>query len=136
MNAHATLSAEAHQDKVWITFKIENRGERRIWLPRAIAADTLLGGPLFEITQLTDSAPVPYIGVQRAAAPVSAADYIELAPHSAHTHTIDITAAYAFAVGAHDYELRYRGGALADIKQLGAFTALDTEPVIFHHRVG
>lgn len=133
MNAHATLSAEAHQDKVWITFKIENRGERRIWLPRAIAADTVLGGPLFEITQLTDNVSVPYIGGQRAAAPASAADYIELAPHSAHTHTVDITPAYAFAAGVHEYRLRCLGGVLADIHQLDAVTALETEPVVFRH---
>jgi hypothetical protein len=133
MNVHATLSAEARQDKVWITFKIENRGERRIWLPRAIAADAVPGGPVFDVTQWPDGAAIAYIGARRAAAPASAADYLELAPHSAHTHTIDITPAYAFAAGSHDYQLRYAGAALADIHRLDAATPLDTEPVRFHH---
>lgn len=133
MNVHATLSAEAAHDKVWVTFRIENRGERRIWLPRTIAADATPAGPLFELRAHPDGAPVAYTGPAAPARAPSATDYFELAPHSAHTHTIDITPHYAFAPGPRDYALRYAGVALADIHHLDAVTPLATRPVVFRH---
>lgn len=133
MNVHATLSADARHDKVWITFKIENRGERRVWLPRTIAADATRTGPLFDLTLQPAGAPVAYTGPTGAQGALRSTDYFELQPHSAHTHTIDITSDYAFAPGANDYVLRYTGAALADIHQPDATTALVTEPVVFRH---
>lgn len=133
MNVHACLSAEALQDKVWITFRIENRGERRVWLPRAIAADTALGGPLFRLVRLPEGAAVAYIGSARQQGTPAPADYFELPPHSAHTHTLAITSDYAFAPGEHAYELHYEGVALADIHHPDATTPLVPEPVVFRH---
>jgi hypothetical protein len=133
MNVHASLSADARHQTVWITFKIENRGERRVWLPRTIAADTTLTGRLFDLTLAPAGTAVDYIGPLRGQGAASAADYFELAPHSAHTHTIDITPDYAFAPGTHDYTLRYAVAALADIRHPDATTALVTEPVVFTH---
>ena len=133
MNVHACLSAEATHDKVWITFRIENRGERRVWLPRAIAADTALGERLFDLRVRADGSDVPYVGPTVARAAPTKGDWFELAPHSAHTHTIDITPAYAFPAGAHDFELRYAGVALGDIQHPDVTTALVTQPIVFRH---
>ena len=49
MNLHASLSVDARHDKVLITFRAENRGERRVWLPRALDADVRPAGRLFDV---------------------------------------------------------------------------------------
>jgi hypothetical protein len=130
MNLHASLSVDARHDKVWITFRAENRGERRVWLPRALDADVRPAGRLFDVRAHPGGAVVAYVG---AGAAQGASGWFELPPHSAHTHTIDITADYAFRPGDHTYELRYAGLALADIHQPDATTPLVTEPVMFRH---
>ena len=133
MNVHASLSVEAKHEKVLVTFRIENRGERRVGLPRAIAADTELTGRLFDLREHPGGAEVPYTGMMVKRGPLALDDYVELAPHSAHTHTIDITRAYAFKKGTHTYEIRYAGEALADVRQLQSATGFATEPVMFSH---
>jgi hypothetical protein len=130
MNLHASLSVDARHDKVWITFRAENRGERRVWLPLALAADSRPAGRLFDVRAHPGGAPIAYVG---AGASRAASGWFELPPHSAHTHTLDITADYAFRAGDHTYELRYAGLALADIHHLDATTPLVTEPVMFRH---
>jgi hypothetical protein len=91
MNVHASLSVDARHDKVLVTFKIENRGERRVGLPREIAADAALSRRLFDLREHPGEAEVQYTGRMVKRGPLTLDDYIELAPHSAHTHTIDIT---------------------------------------------
>ena len=76
---------------------------------------------------------VPYIGPWVKRGPMTAADFFELAPHSAHAHTIDITPFYDFKPGPHEYEIRYVGEALGDVKQLEATSGLRTDPVRFTH---
>ena len=133
MNVHASLSVDAGHDKVLVTFRIENRGERRVWLPRAIAADPTLTGDLFELRRQAGAAPVAYRGpvVKRAAATVG--DRVEVAPHSAHAHTIDITAAYAFDAGMHAYEIRYQGAVGTDSQDLDMLRDVATEAVVFNY---
>jgi hypothetical protein len=133
MNVHASLSVDARHDKVWITFRAENRGERRVWLPRALAYDPRPVGRVFDVRAHPGGAPIPYVGPAAAQRTPVAADWFELQPHSAHTHTIDITADYAFTPGDHTYELRYAGAVLGDIQLLDATTPLATEPVLFRH---
>jgi hypothetical protein len=133
MNVHASLSVDARHDKVWITFRAENRGERRVWLPRALAADVRPAGRLFDVRAHPGGAPVAYVGPAAAPGAPAPSDWFELPPHSAHTHTVDITADYAFRSGDHTYELRYAGLALADIHQPDATSPLVTEPVMFRH---
>ena len=133
MNVHASLSVDARHDKVWITFRAENRGERRVWLPRALAHDPRPAGRVFDVRAHPGGAPIPYVGPAAAHRTSTAADWFELQPHSAHTHTIDITADYAYLPGDHTYELRYEGAVLGDIHQLDATTPLVTEPVLFRH---
>lgn len=132
MNLHASLSVDAVHDKVLVTVRFENRGERRVWLPRSIAADEHLTTRLFELRE-QGGAEVQYQGPMVKRLPFTAADYIELAPHSAHAHTIDITPSYAFKPGQQAYEIQWRGLVLADVKQLDAFTEVSTEPVLFTH---
>jgi hypothetical protein len=133
MNVHASLTVEAKHEKVLVTFRIENRGERRVGLPRAIATDEELNGRLFDLREHPGGAEVAYVGKMVKRAAPGADDYFELPPHSAHTHTIDITRAYAFKPGLHTYEIRYEGGALADVKQLESMTGIQTQPVMFAH---
>jgi hypothetical protein len=133
MNVHTSLSVDARHEKVLVTFKIENRGERRAWLPRTIASAEDLTGRLFDLRQHPGDAEVPYIGPWVKRGPMTAADFMELAPHSAHTHTIDITPFYAFKPGQHTYVIRYVGEGLGDVKQLEATSALETEAVMFSH---
>lgn len=133
MNVHTSLSVDAAHEKVLVTFKIENRGERRAWLPRTIASAEGLTGRLFEVSEHPGGAEVPYIGPWVKRGPLTSADYVELAPHSAHTHTIDITPFYDFKPGMHTYQIRYQGEGLADVKQLEATTALATDAVMFSH---
>jgi hypothetical protein len=133
MNVHASLSVDARHEKVLVTFKVENRGERRAWLPRTVAAEDGLTGRLFDLRAHPGGAEVPYTGPLVKRGPLTAADFVELAPHSAHTHTIDITPFYDFAPGQHTYVIRYEGAGLADVKQLEATSALETGEVMFSH---
>jgi hypothetical protein len=131
MNLHASVSVDARHDKVLATVRFENRSERRVWLPRAVAADTHLTGRLFEVAEAPGGAEVPYQGPMVKRLPFTAADYVELAPHSAHAHTIDITRYYAFKPGQHQYTIRWWGLVLADVKQLEAYTEASSEPITF-----
>jgi len=139
MNVHACLEVDARHKKVLVTFKIENRGERRVWLPRAIAADTRLSGRLFDLRLFPGDGAVACTGpaAGRAASAPRAADglaaYVELAPHSAHAHTLDITEAYAFEPGEHIYQIRYEGRVVADSSHPEVTTVLSTAPVMFSH---
>lgn len=136
MNVHACLEVDARHEKVLVTFKIENRGERRVWLPRGIAADSTLRCRLFDVREFPGDAPVAYTGpaTQRAAAGMDGmADYVEVAPHSSHAHTIDITRFYAFQPGEHTYQIRYAGQAIGDNRQPEVLTTVGTEPVMFRH---
>jgi hypothetical protein len=133
MNLHACLRVDATHEKVWVTFMAENRGERRVWLPRAIAADTGLTGALFDLRTHPDGPPLAYRGPAQNDRAPTADDYVELPPHSAHTHTIDVTHAYDFQPGEHAYAIHYRGEAVQDIRQPGVTTGFDTQPVVFRH---
>ena len=135
MNVHACLRVDATHEKVLVTLVAENRGERRAWLPRAIAADTVLSGPLFDLRQHPGGEAVAYVGDVEEQATPTADDYVELPPHSSHTHTIDVTNAYAFAPGEHTYAIRYEGAAVVDIRHPEATISFATDPTIFRHGV-
>lgn len=133
MNVHASLRVDANHEKVLVTFLIENRGERRVGLLREIATDTELSRRLFDLRQHPGDAEVAYLGRMIKRGSLSLEDFVELAPHSAHTHTIDITRAYAFQRGTHTYVIRYAGAVLADVRQLDSTTGLATEQVMFSY---
>jgi hypothetical protein len=133
MNVHASLSVDARHDKVLVTFRVENRGERRVGLPREIASDTEPSRRLFDLREHPGDAELPYVGRMVKPAAPGADDYIELAPHSSHAHTIDVTRFYAFKPGTHTYVIRYAGAALDDVRQLASATGFATEPVMFSH---
>src|SRR5438128_10223721 len=82
MNVHASLSVDARHDKVLVTFRIENRGERRVGLPREIASDTELTRRVFDLREHPGDAEVPYTGRMVKRAALGADDYVELPPHS------------------------------------------------------
>jgi len=133
MNVHACLAVDARHEKVLVTFKIENRGERRVWLPRAIAADTTLRSRLFDVRAFPGDAPVAYTGPVTERGGSDVGDYVEVAPHSFHAHTIDITRFYAFEPGEHTYQIWYAGQVIGDIRQPEVLADLRTEPLMFVH---
>jgi hypothetical protein len=136
MNVHACLRVDATHEKVLVTLVAENRGERRAWLPRAVAADPAPRGPVFELMVEREGQapqPVAYAGQDALRDTLTVDDYLELPPHSSHTHTIDITHAYAFAPGEHGYTIRYEGAAVPDIRHPEATAPFATEPVRFRH---
>jgi hypothetical protein len=133
MDVHASLSVDARHGKVLVTLRIDNRGERRVGLPREIAADTELSRRLFDLRGHPGGAEVPYTGRMVKRAALTLDDYIELPPHSVRAHTIDITRAYAFEPGTHAYVIRYQGAVLADVRQLESAAGLSTGPVTFTH---
>ena len=133
MNVHASLSVDARHDKVLVTVRIENRGERPIGPPRELAADSELSRRLFDLRRHPSGAELPYTGRMVKRSALTLDDYIVLQPHSARTHTIDITRAYAFEPGTHAYVIRYQGPVLADVRELESATELSTGPVTFSH---
>ncbi|CAH0300587.1 hypothetical protein SRABI118_04385 [Massilia sp. Bi118] len=133
MNVHASLSIDARHEKVLVTFKIENRGERRIGVPREIAVETELTRRLFELRQHPGDAEVLYLARTVKRVPLGLDDYVELAPHSAHTHTIDITRAFAFRPGTNTYVIRYESTALEDVRRLDTAVGFTTASVMFSH---
>lgn len=133
MNVHVSLSVDARHEKVLVTFLIENRGERRVGLSREIATDASLSRRLFDLRQHPGDVEVPYIGRMVKRESSSLNDYVELAPHSAHMHTIDITRAYDFWPGTHTYLICYEDAVLTDVRQLDSATKISTEKVMFSY---
>jgi hypothetical protein len=63
--------------------------------------------------------------------PITADDYVQLAPHARLDNTIDITDAYAWPAGSHAYTVAYDGSYLADLARLDAPTAVTVERAAF-----
>lgn len=128
------LAVDAGEGQVRVTVHLENRGARPVFVPRAVAAATQLDGRLFDVRDARTGQEVPYQGRMVKRGPLTADDFVVLAPHATHRHTIDITPAYAFLPGPHDYRLAYAGSYGADAQALagGAATGrLDAPAVRF-----
>lgn len=128
------LAVDAGEGRVRVTVQLENKGARPVYVPRAIAAATQLDGRLFDVRDARTGQEVPYQGRMVKRGPLTADDFVVLAPHATHRHTIDITPAYAFQAGTHDYRLAYAGNYGADVQALAGGTAtgrLNAPPVRF-----
>ncbi len=117
------LAVDGTRDRVLVTVQLENKGSKPVYVPRALASKPQLDGRLFDITDARTGEEVAYQGRMVKRGPLTADDFLPLAPGASHRHTIDITPAYAFKVGKHDYRLSYAGSYGGDVQALAAGTA-------------
>ena len=95
---------------------LENHGDRPALVPRAVASMDRLLGNVFTVKDAATGQPVPYAGPMVKRGPLTAADYLVLAPGQRHAHVIDIGPAYAFRPGTHTYEVSYSGYYVTDAR--------------------
>jgi hypothetical protein len=121
--ASAHLAVDTGDGHVRVEVRLENRGKGDVYVPRALASARQLDGRLFDVRDARTGAPVPYQGRMVKRGPLTADDFLKLAPGATHRHSIDITPAYAFAPGTHEYRLSYEGAASGDVQALVAGSA-------------
>lgn len=124
------LDVETGGGKVRVRLLVENRGDTAIYVPRELAAGDEITGRRFDLRDAKGK-PVDYTGMMVKRGAMTAEDWQEVAPHSMHMNTIDITPSYAFRKGKQGYEIRYDGPWLADITQLDAVKHSPAAPVKF-----
>ena len=124
------LEVETGGGKVRVRLLVENRGDTAIYVPRELAAGDEITGRRFDLRDARGK-PVDYTGMMVKRGAMTAEDWQEVAPHSMHMNTIDITPSYAFRKGKQGYEIRYDGPWLADITQLDAVKHSPAAPVKF-----
>ena len=124
------LEVDTGGGKVRVRLLVENRGDTAIYIPREIAAGDEITGRRFELRDAKGK-PVDYTGMMVKRGALTAADWHEVAPHTMHMNTIDITPSYAFRKGKQTYEIRYDGPWLADVTQLDAVQHSPAAPVKF-----
>lgn len=124
------LEVETGGGKVRVRLLVENRGDTAIYVPRELAAGDEITGRRFDLRDAKGK-PVDYTGMMVKRGAMTAEDWQEVAPHSMHMNTIDITPSYAFRKGKQGYEIRYDGPWLADITQLDAVKHSPAAPVKF-----
>lgn len=124
------LEVETGGGMVRVRLLVENRGDTAIYIPREIAAGDEITGRRFELRDAKGK-PVDYTGMMVKRGALTAADWQEVAPHTMHMNTIDITPSYAFRKGKGAYEIRYDGPWLADVGQLDAIQHSPAAPVKF-----
>lgn len=124
------LEVETGGGTVRVRLLVENGGDTAIYIPREIAAGDEITGRRFELRGAKGK-PVDYTGKTVKRGALAAGDWQEVAPHSMHMNTIDITPSYAFRKGKQGYEIRYDGPWLADLTQLDAVKYSPAAPVKF-----
>jgi hypothetical protein len=114
------LQVDGGGGAVLVRVTLHNRSARPVYVQKSLASATELTGRLFDIVDSASGKPVDYIGMMIKRGPLTAKDYLRLAPHSSHSHTIDITRSYAFGTGPHHYRLSHAGDYLDDLAALEA----------------
>ena len=84
------LEVETGGGKVRVRLLVENRGETAIYIPREVAAGDEITGRRFDLRD-AEGRPVDYTGMMVKRGALTAADWQEVAPHTMHMNTIDIT---------------------------------------------
>lgn len=128
------LEVDTGGGKVRVRLLVENRGDTAIYIPREVAAGDELTGRRFDLREVGGSKagkPVDYTGMMVKRGAVTASDWQEVAPHSMHMNTIDITSSYAFRKGRDTYRIAYDGPWLADLTKLDAVSQSPAAPVKF-----
>jgi hypothetical protein len=124
------LDVETGGGKLRVRLLVENRGDTAIYVPRELAAGDEITGRRFDLRDAKGK-PVDYTGMMVKRGAMTTEDWQEVAPHSMHMNTIDITPSYAFRKGKGTYEIRYDGPWLADLTQLDAVRRSPAAPVKF-----
>lgn len=127
------VEVETGAGKVMVRLAIENHGDTPVWVPREVADSDELIGRRFALRAFPGGAELAYVGPMVKRAAYTADDYLAVAPHTVHVNTIDISRAYAFTPGRHDYEIRYAGPYLGDLARLDQVQHSPSEPVRFTH---
>lgn len=128
------LEVETRNGKVWVQLIVQNNGDTTVYVPREVAAGDKLTGRRFDLREVNKGKvgkTLDYTGMMVKRGAFTAADYQAVAPKTMHMNTIDITPAYAFRKGKHDYEIRYDGPYLTDVNQLDAVRQSPAAPVKF-----
>ncbi|MES2074318.1 MAG: hypothetical protein V4462_01760 [Pseudomonadota bacterium] len=112
---------------------LRNRSARPVYLQKSLASATELTGRLFDIVDSASGKSVDYIGMMIKRGPLTAKDYLTLAPHSSLSHSIDISHSYAFAAGPHRYRLSHAGEYLADLAALEAASPIAPASTEFNY---
>lgn len=123
MDVGVGLAVDTAGGQVRVNVQVENRGKQTVYVPRALASASQLDGRLFDVRDARTGAEIPYQGRMVKRGPLTAADFLAVPAGGTHRHSIDITPAYAFAPGTHEYLLSYEGQAGADVQALVAGSA-------------
>ncbi len=134
MKASETVKVESRDGKVLVTLSVDNAGTAPVHVPVALYKDKELFGRAFTIT--TDKGvDVAYVGPMVKRGPLTAADFVKVAPGKKLSNTIDITRSYDFKAGTHTYMLRYAGKVVTDLRNLEASShAASLAPATFTHQ--
>lgn len=125
-----SIDMETPPGRVLVELSFINQGRTTVWIPRELAAGDALTGARFDVRD-AGGKPVRYTGRMVKRAAPTGADYQPLEPGKTLTNTIDITNAYAFAAGRHNYHLGYAGPVLADLQQIDKPLEFPARPVSF-----
>ncbi|WEF34564.1 hypothetical protein [Pseudoduganella chitinolytica] len=123
MDMGVGLAVDTAGGHVRVNVQVENRGKQTVYVPRALASASQLDGRLFDVRDARTGAEIPYQGRMVKRGPLTAADFLAVPAGGTHRHSIDITPAYAFAPGPHEYRLSYAGQAGSDVQALVAGSA-------------
>ena len=127
------LQVDSGDGKVLVRITLHNRSARPVYVQKSLASATELTGRLFDIVDSASGKSVDYIGMMIKRGPLTARDYLTLAPHSSLSHSIDISHSYAFAAGPHRYRLSHAGEYLADLAALEAASPIAPASTEFNY---
>ena len=127
------LSVQSAGGKVAATVLVENRGKIAVQIPKVVAEDDELFGPYFEVREKQSGKVLDYVGPKVKRGPLGPDDYLSIKPGKRLRHAIDITQAYAFLPGQHDYEIRYAGSYIAGLNS-APVAPLSFAPATFSYK--
>lgn len=128
------VQVDAAGGKVVVTLTVGNQGPQPVYVPRALYQDDELIAPVFQVRHATTGAALAYTGRMVKRGPVTADDYLAVAPGTSLSNRIDITPSYDFRAGEHTYQLSYPGSYLRDVAKPAAPTPATVAPVTFRFR--
>lgn len=124
-----TFKAREAGGHVVLHIALVNRLQQAVQVPRALATEQEMFGKLFELRDADTGQPLEYQGIMVKRGPLTAADYLALAPGARRSNRIDLSRAYAFKPGRHAYTISYAGHYLIDGKEM----PLTVGPLRFEH---